>query len=359
MTTTTNSSISKSAYGTTRDGQAVDEYTLTNSNGVEAKIITFGGIITSLRVPDRNSILADVVLGFSKFSDYETKNPYFGALIGRYGNRIGNANFTLDGTKYSLAVNDGPNTLHGGVKGFDKQIWAAKEANIADGVGLELSYLSPDGEEGYPGNLSVKVTYTLTNDNAIQIDYSATTDKTTVVNLTNHSYFNLAGNGTGAIYDHIVQINAERYTPVNDKLIPTGELAPVAGTPFDFRSPRVISGGLRSGHQQMVYGRGYDHNFVLNRQTDSGLEMAARIYDPASGRAVEVWTTEPAMQFYTGNFVDGTLVGSSGGTYRQGDGLCLETQHFPDSPNQADFPTTSLKPGDTYKTTTVYQFTTE
>jgi len=354
--TTTNSSISKRAYATTRDGQGVDEYTLTNANGVEAKIITFGGIITSLRVPDRKGNYADVVLGFDNLADYETKSPYFGALIGRYGNRIGKASFTLDGTAYTLALNDGPNSLHGGVKGFDKKVWAAKEASSSDGIALELSCLSPDGEEGYPGNLSVTVTYTLTNDNAIRIDYSATTDKTTVVNLTNHSYFNLAGNGAGTIYDHIVQIYADRYTPVSATLIPTGELAPVAGTPFDFRSPKVVNSGIRSSHQQMVYGRGYDHNFVLNRKTNSDLEIAARVYDPSSGRSVEVWTTEPAIQFYTSNFVDGTLVGSSGGIYRQGDAFCLETQHYPDSPNQSAFPTTTLKPGDTYKTTTVYKF---
>jgi len=356
MTPTNNSSITKRAYGTTRDGQAVEEYTLTNRKGMEAKIITLGGIITSLRVPDRKGNFDDVVLGCKDLADYQTKSPYFGALIGRYGNRIGKATFNLDGTTYTLALNDGPNSLHGGVKGFDKKVWASKETQSADGVSLELSYLSPDGEEGYPGNLSVTVTYTLTNDNAFQINYKATTDKTTVVNLTNHSYFNLAGNGAGTIYDHIVQINADRYTPVSETLIPTGELAPVAGTPFDFRTPKVINGGLRSGHQQMVYGRGYDHNFVLNRQTDSDLEMAARIYDPSSGRAIEVWTTEPAMQFYTSNFVDGTVVGSSGGLYRQGDAFCLETQHYPDSPNQSNFPTTTLKPGETYDTTTVYKF---
>ncbi len=350
-------SITKRAYGMTSDGQAVDEYTLTNGKGVEIKVITFGGIITSLRVPDRKGNLADVVLGFTSLADYETKSPYFGALIGRYGNRIGKATFTLDGTTYTLALNDGPNSLHGGVKGFDKQIWGAKEVKSPDGVGLELSYLSADGEEGYPGNLSVKVTYTLTNDNALKIDYHATTDKATVVNLTNHSYFNLAGNGAGTIYEHIAQINADHYTPVSDTLIPTGELAPVEGTPFDFRSPRVVNGGIRSSHPQMVYGRGYDHNFVLNRKTANELEMAARIYDPSSGRAIEVWTMEPAMQFYTSNFVNATLVGSSGGIYRQGDAFCLETQHFPDSPNQANFPTTTLKPGETYQTTTVYKFT--
>jgi aldose 1-epimerase len=238
-------------------------------------------------------------------------------------------------------------------------VWAAKEVDGEMGKALELSYLSPDGEEGYPGNLSVTVTYTLTDDNAIQISYSAETDQATVVNLTNHSYFNLSGNGSGTIYNHIVQLNADRYTPVNDALIPTGELAPVAGTPFDFRSPKVINGGLRSSHPQMVAGRGYDHNFVINRQSASGLEMAARVYDPASGRVMEVWTTEPAIQFYTGNFLDGTVVGSSGGLIRQGDGLCLETQHYPDSPNQPDFPTTTLNPGETYHTTTVYKFATD
>ena len=354
----TTSSISKRAYGTTRDGKAVTEFTLTNAHGMVAKIINYGGIITALHVPDRNGTFGDVVLGLNSLAEYEAGHPYFGALIGRYGNRIGKSTFALDGKQYTLAVNNEPNALHGGLKGFDKQVWDAKEISSSAGAAIELTYLSPDGEEGYPGNLSVTVVYTLTDDNALQIDYRATTDKATVVNLTNHSYFNLSGNGSGTVYDQIVQINADRYTPVNDALIPTGELAPVAGTPFDFRSPKVINGGLRSSHPQVVYGRGYDHNFVLNRK-GSGLEQAARVYAPATGRALEVWTTEPAMQFYTGNFVDGTLVGSSGGIYRQGDGLCLETQHYPDSPNQANFPTTTLKPGETYQTTTVYKFSTE
>ena len=358
MSTTTRS-ISKHAYGSSSDGKAVDQYTLTNAKGMVVKIITLGGIITAVHVPDRNGNLADVVLGCNTVADYETNSAYFGALIGRYGNRIGGAGFTLEGKTYSLAVNNGPNALHGGLKGFDKQVWAAKEINNHSGVGLELSYLSPDGEEGYPGNLSVTVTYSLTDDNAIQINYSAVTDQTTVVNLTNHSYFNLSGNGSGTVYQHIVQINADNYTPVNESLIPTVELAPVAGTPFDFRSPKVINGGLRSSHPQMVYGRGYDHNFVLNRQSSSGLERAAWVYDPTSGRVLEVWTTEPAMQFYTGNFLDGTLVGSSGGLMRQGDGLCLETQHYPDSPNQSHFPSTTLKPDETYQTTTVYKFSTD
>ena len=349
-------SIEMSAYGTTADGKAVEEYTLTNANGMEVRIITYGGIITSIRVPDRNGNMENIALGVDNLGDYETRNPYFGAIIGRYGNRIGNATFALDGTDYALAANNGPNSLHGGVKGFDKVVWTAK-AIEGDEVGLELTYLSPDGEEGFPGNLSVTVLYTLTNDNGIRMDYTATTDKTTVVNLTNHTYFNLAGEGAGAIYDHILQIDADTYTPVDETLIPTGELAPVEGTPFDFREPRQIGAGIRSNDAQMLIGRGYDHNFVLNREDDTALEMAARLYDPSSGRALEVWTTEPGIQFYSGNFLDGTLVGPSGEMYRQGDGLCLETQHYPDSPNQADFPSTTLQPDDTYQTTTIYKFT--
>ncbi len=355
----TNASIQKSVFGKTADGVTVDEYTLTNANGMEIKVITLGGIITSLKVPDRTGALANIVLGFEKLADYETRSPYFGALIGRYGNRIANAKFTLAGKEYQLAINDGINALHGGTKGFDKKVWAAKEVNNGSDVGLELSYTSPDGEEGYPGNLATKVTYTLTADNKLRIDYHATTDQTTVVNLTNHTYFNLAGNGAGTIANHIAQINADRYTPVDANLIPTGELAPVEGTPFDFRSPKLVNAGLRSGFPQIVSGRGYDHDFVINRTSANDLEFAARIYDPSSGRKVEVWTTEPSMQFYTGNFLDGTLVGSSGGLYRQGDGFCLETQHYPDSPNQPAFPTTELKPGDTYQTTTVYAFSTD
>jgi aldose 1-epimerase len=354
MATTT--TISKRAFGQATNGVGIDEYTLTNANKVEVKVITYGGVITSLKVPDRHGVLTNVVLGFDKLEDYLTKSPYFGCITGRFGNRIAKAKFTLDGKEYTLATNDGPNTLHGGKAGFDKRVWAAKQVNTEAGAGIELTYVSPDGEEGYPGNLSTTVIYTLTDDNELRIDYLATTDKPTVVNLTNHSYFNLAGNGSGTIYDHILMINADRYTPVDSTLIPTGELAPVGGTPLDFRLPKRIGAGIRSGHPQMVLGRGYDHNFVLNRADHTSLSLAARLYDPGSGRIMETWTTEPAVQLYTANFVDGTLVGSSGGMYRQGDGLCLETQHYPDSPNRPEFPSTVLRPGEHYESTTVFKF---
>jgi len=332
----------------------VNEYTLANAHGMEAKIIPYGGIVTALSVPDRHGQLANVVLGFDNLDDYQTKNhPYFGALIGRYGNRIGNAGFTLDGMPYKLPVNNGPNSLHGGNAGFDKQTWTVDEASSSK---LALSYLSKDGEEGYPGNLTTRVIYSVTNDNELRIDYTATTDKTTVVNLTNHSYFNLSG--SGSIYDHIVTINANTFTVIDDTLIPTSELARVEGTPFDFRQPKCIGTDIRSAHPQMVVAHGFDHNFVINRPADNSLVLAARVSDPASGRVMEVLTTEPGVQFYTGNFLDGTLVGSGGRTIRQSDALCLETQHFPDSPNKPDFPSTVLKPGETYQSTTVYKFST-
>jgi aldose 1-epimerase len=345
-------------YGTTSDGRVVHEYTLTNANGMGVTVITFGGIITSIKVPDRNGAMANIVLGLASLKDYETVSPYFGAITGRYANRIAKAKFTLEGQTYSLAVNDGPNSLHGGKVGFDKRVWAAREVKGADGAGLELTYLSQDGEEGYPGNLNVSVVYTLTDENELKIDYTATTDKPTVVNLTNHSYFNLLGEGMGTIYEHTLWINADHYTPIDATLIPTGELAPVAGTPFDFRVPKVIGAHIRSNHQQMKYGPGYDHNWVLNRQSpdDKSLMLAARVYEPAMGRGMDVWTTEPGLQFYASNFLNGTVFGPSGHAYRQSDALALETQHFPDSPNQPTFPTTELKPGETYTTTTIYTF---
>jgi aldose 1-epimerase len=321
---------------------------------MEVKIITYGGIITSIRVPDRDGNMANVTLGFDNFKDYETRNAYFGTITGRYANRIAKGKFTLNGKEYTLALNDGTNTLHGGMSGFDKQVWAS----IRNADGLKLTYRSVDGEEGYPGNLDVKVVYSLTEDNGLRIDYTAITDQPTVVNLTNHALFNLAGEGSGTIHDHILMIAADHYTPVNASLIPTGELAPVQGTPFDFLIPKPIAPGQRSNHKQIVLGRGYDHNWVLNRPSfeDTSLMLAARVYEPGSGRLMEVWTTDPGIQFYAGNFLNATLVGTSGRIYRQSDGLALETQHFPDSPNQPNFPSTVLNPGETYATTTIYKF---
>ena len=353
-------SITKQAFGTTSDGKSVDEYTLTGAGGAEVKIITFGGILRSIKVPDRYGDSVNVILGFDNLKSYESNPPYFGCITGRYGNRIGGSRFTLNGETVNVTPNEGSNHLHGGKLGLGRRVWAAREIKNDSEVGLELHYDSPDGEEGYPGNLSITVVYTLTADNGIRMDYSATTDKTTVVNLTNHAYFNLGGEGTGTIYDHILMINADEYTVVDATSIPTGELASVTGTPFDFRKPKAIEPGQRSSHQQIAFTAGYDHNFVLNRASgDTSMMMAARVYDPDSGRGLEVWTTEPGIQFYAGNFLNGTLVGSGGRLYRQSDGLALETQHYPDSPNQSHFPSTVLNPGETYRTTTIYQFTTD
>lgn len=351
--------IEMQPFGETADGTAVEHYRLVNETGMAVGVITYGGIITSIEVPDRDGHFDNVVLGFADLGDYLTRNPYFGTITGRYANRIAGARFTLDGATYELAANNGPNSLHGGERGFDKQVWQAREVAADDGVALELTHVSPDGDEGYPGRLEVSVVYTLTNDNALRIDYSATTDKPTVVNLTSHSYFNLAGDGSGDILDHELQLHAERFTPVDETLIPTGELAAVADTPFDFREPRRIGERIRDDHQQLIYGQGYDHNWVLDGAGEGGLRPAARLFDPGSGRILEIETSEPGIQFYAGNFLDGSLVGAAGKAYRQSDGLCLETQHFPDSPNQPDFPSTVLRPGESYRTTTLHRFSTD
>jgi len=348
-------------YGTTADGIDVAEYTLTNAHGMEVKIITYGGIITSVKVPDRKGHFANVVLGFDNLQDYEDLNPYFGCITGRYANRIAEGKFTLNGIEYQLDINNPPNHLHGGVKGFDKQVWeVTREIIEPKAVGIELHYLSPDGDQKYPGALDTYVTYRLTDKNAIRMDYKAInleSELSTIVNLTNHSYWNLKGEGECDINDHILKINADYYTPDDPNLIPTGEIAPVAGTPFDFRMPKPISKGLRSDDPQVVIGRGWDHNWVLKRPSfeDTSLIMAASLFEQKSGRVLEVWTTEPGIQFYSGNFLDGTLYGTSHRAYRQGDGLALETQHFPDSPNHDNFPSTVLGPGDTYETTTIFK----
>ncbi|WP_433306790.1 aldose epimerase family protein [Actinoplanes sp. CA-030573] len=347
--------ITKQPWGTTAGGVAVDRYTLTN-NGMRVKILTYGGILQSIEVPDRHGHRANVALGFNNLADYETKSPYFGCIIGRYGNRIAKGTFTLDGVTYHLPINNDPNSLHGGTVGFDKHVWAATPMRTRDGVALKLQFTSPDGDQGYPGELKTTVTYTLTRNHDILMDYVATTSKPTVVNLTNHNYWNLSGEGAGTIDNTKLQLNASRYTPVDATLIPTGAIDPVAGTPMDFRHATAIGARNRDSFGQLVIGRGYDHNWVLDRRdpTFRKLELAAKATDPASGRQLTIYTTEPGIQFYAGNFLDATLVGTSGHMYRQGDGFALETQHYPDSPNHANFPSTVLRPGQTYRTTTIY-----
>ena len=344
------------------DGEAVERYTLTNDNGMSVSILTYGAIVQSIIVPDRDGTMGDVALGFDTIEEYVEQSPYFGAIVGRYANRIAEGRFELDGETYELAINNEPNTLHGGEKGFDKVIWTAEEFDNPDGPSLVLSYTSPDGEEGYPGTLDVTVLYTVTQADELRIQYSATTDAPTVVNLSNHSYFNLAGEGTGSIYDHELQLNAANYTPVDETSIPTGEIAPVAGTAFDFTTAHPIGDSIRdASDEQIVIGLGYDHNFVLDREDpeDTSTIQAAVVTEPTTGRVMTVSTTEPGVQFYSGNFLNGAFGGKSGGTYRQGDGFCLETQHFPDSPNQPDFSTTELRPGEEFTSTTVYAFAAE
>jgi len=338
------------------DGKAVHLYTLTNANGMKMRVTNYGGIVVSLEVPDKNGKPGDIVLGYNDLDSYIKNSPYFGSIVGRYGNRIGNAKFSLNGSEYKLAANNGTNSLHGGVKGFDKVIWKAKEVKRKNAVGLELTYLSRDGEEGFPGNLDVKVLYWLTNDNEFRIEYTAVTDKPTVVNLTQHSYWNLAGEGSGDILGHELMLNAERYTPVDKGLIPTGKLPSVKGTPMDFTRPAAIGSRISDKDIQLQYGGGYDHNWVLNGKNHGEMSLAAALYEKSSGRFMEIYTTEPGIQFYSGNFLDGTITGKSGKPYKFRGGLCLETQHFPDSPNKPEFPSVVLKPGETYTTTTVYRF---
>ena len=349
--------VTKENFGKTSEGQNVDIYTLTNRRGAEVKITNYGGIITSLKVPDRKGKRDDIVLGFDNLDAYLKGSPYFGAIIGRYANRIAKGRFTLNGHQYTLAVNNGENHLHGGIKGFDKVVWTARPLKVPNGAALRLTYLSKDAEEGYPGNLSVRVIYTLTNANELKIEYWATTDKDTVINLTSHSYFNLAGQGIGDILNHQLLINARRFTATDAGSIPTGELKSVKGTPFDFTSAFRIGERINDDDQQLKFAKGYDHNFVLNGRMGT-LRQAAVVYEPTSGRSMEIWTTEPGIQFYTGNFLDGTLTGKDGKVYQQRYGFCLETQHFPDSPNHPSFPTAVLRRGQQYHTITIHKFKT-
>ncbi|MEV7422433.1 MULTISPECIES: aldose epimerase family protein [unclassified Streptomyces] len=349
-------SPTRELFGRLPDGTKVHRWTLENG-GTRLRVLSYGGIVQSLEIPDRRGRYANVSLGFDNLDDYLTATTFFGALIGRYGNRIAGGRFTLDGRTYQLPLNDGPNSLHGGTKGFDTRVWDVEPFSAATGVGLVLSRVSPDGEMGYPGTLRVKVTYTLTPRGTWRIDYAATTDRPTVVNLTNHTYFNLAGEGSGDVYGHELTLDASRYTPVDTTLIPTGELAKVAGTPFDFRGGKAVGRDIRTGHPQLLRGQGFDHNWVLDKGVTASARPAATLRDPGSGRTLRLATTEPGVQFYSGNFVVGTLIGTSGRIYRQGDGMCLETQHFPDSPNQPSFPSTVLRPGATYRSTTEHTFT--
>ncbi len=356
MNHSSNGSITKSDFGKTTDGQAVQLYTLRNAKGMEATIMTYGGIVTSLKTADRNGQFGDVVLGYDNLDGYIKSTPYFGALIGRYGNRIAKGKFSLDGVEYTLATNNAPNALHGGLKGFDKVVWSVEEAEVGEhGPELELTYLSKDGEEGYPGNLKVKAEYTLTEDNGLKVKFTATTDKKTVLNLTQHSYFNLRGSGD--ILGHSVQINADKFTPVDSTLIPTGELRPVAGTPFDFTTPHTIGERVNTvGDEQIKFGGGYDHNWVVNQSVANKMTLAASISEPTTGRTLEVWSTSPGVQFYCGNFLDGTITGKGGWTYQFRNGFCFEPQNYPDSPNHPEFPSVVLSPGETYHNTIIYKF---
>jgi len=343
-------------FGKTPEGEQVRLYTLTNAHGLKAQVMTYGAIVTSLEVPDKKGQLGDIVLGYDNLQDYIKETPYFGAIVGRYGNRIGKGKFTLDGVTYTLATNNDENHLHGGVKGFDKVVWDDQPVWRPDGVGVTLSYLSRDGEEGYPGNLKVTVTYILTNNDELRIEYQATTDKATPVNITHHGYFNFTG-AERDILGHELMLNADRFTPVDAGLIPTGELRPVAGTPMDFTKATAIGARIENDYEQIQFGGGYDHNWVLNKD-GKDMTLAAVVYERTSGRVMKVYTAEPGIQFYAGNFLDGTLTGKEGKVYKRRYGFCLETQHFPDSPNKPDFPSTILRPGQKYETTTIYRFST-
>jgi aldose 1-epimerase len=346
--------VTLTPYERTPDGQNVDLITLRNQNGIEMTVLTYGGVIATLRTPDRTGAADDIVLGFDNLRSYVDKSPYFGCIIGRYGNRIARGRFTLDGQTYTLATNNDANHLHGGVKGWDKAVWRA-EPFQRENVGVVLMHTSADGDEGYPGRVNATVTYTLTNDNELIVDYEATTDKPTVINLTQHSYFNLAGSRAPDILGHELRLNAAQYTPVDAGLIPTGEIATVEGTPFDFRTLTPIGARINATDAQLERGKGYDHNFVLSR-SGGGLADAAEVHEPLTGRVMTIRTTEPGIQFYSGNFLDGTLTGKSGRVYPLRSGFCLETQHYPDSPNRANFPSTVLRPGETYRSQTVFTF---
>lgn len=351
----TSRGVSEAPFGQMPDGEAVELFTLKNANGMTVEIASYGATITSIQVPDRDGNMGEVTLGFDNLESYLGGHPFFGVVAGRYANRIANGQFRLNGQVYDLAKNNGPNHLHGGLAGFDKKLWDATSFDNADGIGVALTYVSPDGEEGYPGTLTSKVTYTLTDDNTIQIDYEARTDAPTVINLTNHAYFNLKDAGASTILGHEIEINADQYIPTDDTNIPLGPLADVAGTPFDLRAPVAIGAGINKEDEQIKFGFGYDHTFVINRES-GGLVLAAEVYEPTTGRMMEVLTTEPGVQFYTGNHLDGSLTGKDGVTFQRRTGFCLETQHYPDSPNQPDYPSTVLRPGQTYRSTTAYRF---
>jgi len=347
-----------SPFGKTPDGIDVTLYTLTNKNGMEVAITNFGGIVVSLKVPDSMGKIADVVLGYDSLDGYLVNPSYFGAIIGRYANRIAHGKFTLDGKTYTLAKNNGENSLHGGTIGFNKKVWTARDVSTPGSPSLKLKYVSKDGEEGYPGDLSVRVVYTLTARNELRIEYSATTDKDTVLNLTNHSYFNLAGQGSGDILGHMLTLHSDKFTPVDAGLIPTGELRNVQGTPFDFRKSTAIGERIGQNDEQLKLGNGYDHNWVLTHSKAGDISLAAEVYEPKTGRVLEVFTDQPGIQFYSGNFLDGTIHGKGGIVYGQRFGLCLETQHYPDSPNHPEFPSTLLKPGSRFHSTTIFKFST-